>query len=668
MLGGWLTVKEGHDVGRTKPQFNIRTIRICSAGVVILLAGPAVLRAQAVQRADPPPIVVAAGQSSVLDAPWPVQRLSITNPQVADVEAISPTQVLLLGRKVGTTDLVLWSAGGEVWQRRIDVHIDPARLRKELTDLFPGSDLDVTQSQDVVIITGALPTRVHGERLRTFLEAAEKATGLKYVDMVSVAGVRSTSEPRPGSIYTDAERLKQDLLWMFPDSTLDVRQSGDVMVISGTLRRTEQAQQLRKYLEALQELVEQRRTRRGPSHTRPAGTFEEETSEPEPVPAADFRFIDMTSVAGVQQVQLKVRIAEVSRTALRNLGVNILQTGHHDNTFFGASTIGPSVGGALVPMTIGPPRGAIAGNEGVPFTFNADVNVPPSVSLFFGFPRAELEFFLEALAENTYLRLLSEPTLVALSGEEASFLAGGEFPIPVVQSGVGGGALSITIEYKEFGVRLRFRPTVLGDGTIRLHLAPEVSDLSNVGAVIIQGFQVPSLVTRRAETTLELKSGQSFAMAGLLSNRNEARNSRTPGLGDVPVLGSLFRSVRYVKGETDLVVLVTASLVEPLSLAEAPPLPGVCDTVPNDWEFYGLGMIEGGSAPTLSPAEAAWLESLNLDELKGPGAWERYEQGMARSQAEPIRPPARAAEAEPAPAAAPIEEAGGAAGPGAMKH
>lgn len=628
---------------------------LCAAVLGILSCSGAA-SAQTTKGADMPPIVVAAGQSNVLDAPWPVQRMSITNPQVADVEAISPTQVLLLGKKVGTTDLVLWSATGEVWQRRIDVHVDPQRLRKELTAMFPGSDLDVTQSQDVVIITGSLPARLQGQRLREFLEAAEKATGLKYVDMVSMAGVRRSPEAKSGPVYADPARLKQDLAWMFPDSSLDVKQSGDVMVISGLLRRTEQARQLRIYLEALQETAEQRRMARGPSATRPASEAEEVEFEPAPPPA--FKFVDMTSVAGVQQVQIQVRVAEVSRTALRNLGINMLQTGHHDNSFFGASTIGPSVGGALVPMTIGPPAGAIAGNEGVPFTFNADVNVPPSVSLFFGFPRAELEFFLEALAENTYLRLLSEPTLVALSGEEASFLAGGEFPIPVVQGATGAGSVSITIEYKEFGVRLRFRPTVLGDGTIRLHLAPEVSDLSDAGAVIIQGFRVPALVTRRAETTLELKSGQSFAMAGLLNSRNEARNSRTPGLGDVPVLGSLFRSVRYVKGETDLVVLVTTSLVEPLSLAEAPPLPGVCDTVPNDWEFYGLGMIEGGSAPVLSPGEAAWLENLQLDELRGPGAWERYEQGMARSQAEFVKRPAGAASAVQAPTTAPAEDAG----------
>jgi pilus assembly protein CpaC len=182
---------------------------------------------------------------------------------------------------------------------------------------------------------------------------------------------------------------------------------------------------------------------------------------------------------------------------------------------------------------------------------------------------------------------------VALSGEEASFLAGGEFPIPIVQSsgGAGGSSNAVTIQYKEYGVRVTFRPVVLGDGTIRLNTAPEVSNLSDVGAVVISGFRVPALITRKAETTLELNSGQTFAMAGLLQNTTEAQNSRVPGLGDLPILGPLFRSVRYQKKETELIILVTASLVEPMSLAEVPPLPGFLHSDPND----GSSILRGDS-------------------------------------------------------------------------
>jgi pilus assembly protein CpaC len=225
------------------------------------------------------------------------------------------------------------------------------------------------------------------------------------------------------------------------------------------------------------------------------------------------------------------------------------------------------------------------------------------------------------------MRILANPTLIALSGEEASFLAGGEFPIPVVQGGAGGGlsTTAITIQYKEFGVRLIFRPVVLGDNVIRLRAMQEVSELTDIGALVIQGFSVPALRSRRAEATMELQSGQSFAMAGLLQHGDSAVTSRIPGLGDLPVLGPLFRSVRYRNSETELVILVTASLVEPMSLATAPPLPGATYVPPNDWELYVEGRIAGKAPARVDPASAEWLQRMGLDHLVGPGAWDSYE-------------------------------------------
>jgi pilus assembly protein CpaC len=404
----------------------------------------------------------------------------------------------------------------------------------------------------------------------------------------------------------DVSRIEAQLARLLSGCTLEVGQSEGVLVVSGTLARAEQIERLHEFLDA-----------------------------------HEFKYVDMTTLAGVQQVQVQIRIAEASRTALRALGINALATGQQDNTFFGASLVGSAAGGAMNPITIGPPAGTLAGPQNAPFTFNADVNVSPVVTLLAGFPRADLEFFIQALAENQYLRILAEPTLIALSGEEASFLAGGEFPIPVVQGTIGGGGTSITIEYKEFGVRLSFRPTVLGDNTIRLHVAPEVSDLSDQGAVEIQGFRIPAVITRRAETTLELHSGETFAMAGLLQESNQARNSRIPGLGDLPILGALFRSVRYEKRETELLVLVTASLVEPLALASVPPLPGDDHVPPNDWELYGVGRIEGQAPANISPDDAEQFQEAGLDRLKGPGTWASYGQpdSESRSTLEEVRAP-----------------------------
>jgi hypothetical protein len=196
-------------------------------------------------------------------------------------------------------------------------------------------------------------------------------------------------------------------------------------------------------------------------------------------------------------------------------------------------------------------------------------------------------------------------------------------------------------------------------------VAPEVSDLTDIGAVEIQGFRVPSLVTRKAETTLELRSGQTFAMAGLLSQSDDARNSRIPLLGDLPILGPLFRSTRYESGETELVVLVTANLVDPISgRAEDIALPGAAHEVPGDWEFFVRGTLEGKPAEKGLPPMTV-ISELGLDRLKGPGSWASYDRESARSTApvRPIRPAAAPAPGPssnpPPPAQAPLKDAQG---------
>ena len=390
-------------------------------------------------------------------------------------------------------------------------------------------------------------------------------------------------------VEIDLVKMSRDLNRYLPGAKLTLNQSQDVVVVTGTMQRAEQAESLHRFLET-----------------------------------AGIKFVDMTGIAGVQQVMVKVRVAEASRTALRALGINALQTGDH---FFGGSTIGGNPNG----IDIGVPgglNGAFAGTN-LPFKFNTDTNIGSAVTLFAGFPNADLQIFLEALEDNQYLRVLSEPTLVAISGEEASFLAGGEFPVPVAQNSTTGGGSNITIEFKEFGVRLRFRPLVLGDGNIRLHVAPEVSDLSSEGSIMLQGFEIPSILTRRAETTLEMKNGQTFAMAGLIDRNIIARVQKVPGLGDLPILGSLFRSVRYERGDTELVVIATVSLVEPMSTsADHLMVPGDAHIPPSDWELFMMGDIEG-AGPRPTDVAAHWLQQHGLHRLKGPGSWTSYDQPAA---------------------------------------
>jgi pilus assembly protein CpaC len=324
------------------------------------------------------------------------------------------------------------------------------------------------------------------------------------------------------------------------------------------------------------------------------------------------RWVDVTRIAGIQQVQLKVRIAEASRTALRELAAGAIIGGN--SVFGGVQSPG---GTPFQPVNIQPTPGAKVGDPRFMYGNNP---VTSATTLFAGVTGADLEVYLQALSENRYIRLLAEPNLVAVSGESATFLVGGEFPIPIVQGSVVGGGSTITIEYKEFGIRLNFRPEVLGDGRIRLEVAPEVSELSQIGALNQNGFTIPSLVTRRSSTTVELNSGQSFATAGLLRTLEQGTVARVPVLGDLPVFGALFRSVRYEQAQTELVIMVTANLVEPLYDGMDRPMPGDLHEAPNDWELFMNGQTAGAVA---IGSPMARLKSLGLEGIRGPGAWRR---------------------------------------------
>jgi pilus assembly protein CpaC len=243
-------------------------------------------------------------------------------------------------------------------------------------------------------------------------------------------------------------------------------------------------------------------------------------------------------VASPTQVHLRVRVAEVSRDVLKEFGINWEAMFQNADFTFGF------VSGRAV-------------SDGLGNFFRA----PTADSAFGSFESGDdvVNTAIDALAEEGLVNVLAEPNLTALSGETASFLAGGEFPIPIDSDDDG-----LTIEFKEFGISLAFTPTVLSANRISLRVRPEVSDLSDKGAITIDGLTIPALATRRAETTVELGSGQSFAIGGLLSTDVENRIRRTPGVGDLPVLGALFRSTRFQSNETELVIIVTPYLVRPV--------------------------------------------------------------------------------------------------------
>jgi pilus assembly protein CpaC len=299
------------------------------------------------------------------------------------------------------------------------------------------------------------------------------------------------------------------------------------------------------------------------------------------------------------QVMLKVRIAEVNRSALKNVGVNLLSRDSTGGKLFDIGRGNPGT----INVVNGPtdPTTGLSRESIQDVTFN-NLAGATTLGLFGKVFGLDLLGTVDLLQNDGFITTLAEPNLTALSGETASFLAGGEFPIPVSQ-----GNNAVTIEYKQYGVGLAFTPIVLGDGRISMRVRPEVSELSDAGSVKISGFTVPALTTRRAETTVELGSGQSFMIAGLLQNRSSNSIEKAPFLGDLPILGALFRSTSYQRNETELVVIVTPYLVRPVSNQLA--VPGDGYRAPGDLGrvFLGQGAngISGRREPTAISAPAA---------------------------------------------------------------
>jgi len=281
------------------------------------------------------------------------------------------------------------------------------------------------------------------------------------------------------------------------------------------------------------------------------------------------KVMNFLQVEGVQQVMLEVTVAEMARGIVKRLGVNFINVSGNTNQI-----------GLLDDLTsfeTDDKTGAISQLLGT------------SVDLALGFNLGSdvLLLALAALKQHNLTKILAEPTLVSISGQEASFLAGGEFPVPIPQSfGV------TTIKFKKFGVSLKFNPTVLSGGNIMLKIAPEVSELDFSNSVNFEGFTIPALLTRRVETIIELKDGQSFAIAGLLQENIREAIAKYPLLGDIPILGALFRSTSFQKNETELIIIVTPRLVKPLDMKKQ-TLPTDAYLEPNDFEFMLMGYVEG---------------------------------------------------------------------------
>ena len=357
----------------------------------------------------------------------------------------------------------------------------------------------------------------------------------------------------PVTVVHDLSRLNIALRSLLPDSDVTARSVDGAIVLSGAVVNPVEAEDARKLSERFL--------------------------------GKDDEVINRLNVLGHNQVNLRVRFAEISRDALKDLGFNW-------DSFF-------SVGGFLGALAIGNP--VLAANQ---FLRSPDPAIH-NLGLSYNAGDVSLNTVIDALANEGLVSILAEPNLTAVSGQSANFLAGGEFPIPVPQSGQNNGTTAITIDFKQFGVSLDFTPTVLKDSLISLKVVPEVSQLSDTGSVELEGFRIPALTTRRAETTVELGSGQSFAIAGLFQNDTTHNISKFPGLGDLPILGPLFRSSRFRRQETELVIVVTPYIVRPVT-AQAMALPTDGLVAPSDRERIFLGesyrpQLQGNPPPANGP-------------------------------------------------------------------
>ncbi|HLM79974.1 MAG TPA: type II and III secretion system protein family protein [Terriglobales bacterium] len=263
---------------------------------------------------------------------------------------------------------------------------------------------------------------------------------------------------------------------------------------------------------------------------------------------------------GAEEVLLEVKFAEVDRSALTQMGFNLLSTG-------AGNTIGSTTTGQFGGVS---GLGSISQGTGAPFSTTATVS--NLLNLFFFNPQVHLGAVIEALKTQNLLQILAEPNLIAVNGKEASFLAGGEFPFPVAQQNATGIA-TVTIQFREFGVRLKFTPIIQPNGSIHLHVAPEVSTLDFADAVTVAGTTIPAISTRKADTEFELQDGQSFIIAGLMDNRVTNVANKIPGLGDIPILGNFFKSKSAQKSNSELMVLCTVHRISPS--AEPPKGPAM---------------------------------------------------------------------------------------------
>ncbi len=405
------------------------------------------------QAAGPEALHLIVNRSLVITSPVQIRRISLANPDICDAIVVTPTEILLNGKRAGATSLVIWGQSGQMQTFDVYVDLDVLELSNDIRSTFPNVPVKVQVSKNLVTLSGHVSSPEVADKI---LELAQSMVPRKQ-DVVSLLEV-----PAP-----------------------------------------------------------------------PTG-----------------------------EVLLKVRFAEIDRSAVKNLGANIISVPPAKNV------------GSISTQQFSPPslRSGSIGNLGDTGGSGSGISLQNLLNIFIYRPDINLGATIQALQSRNLLQILAEPNVLTESGKKASFLSGGEFPFPVVNS-ASTGFPTITIQFHQFGISLDFTPTITQNGYIHLKVEPEVSSLDYSNALVIQGFTIPAISTRRVESEMDLRDGQSFAIAGLMSNQVTQQLSKIPGLGDIPLLGKIFQSESLQKSKTELLVLVTPQIVHPLPPGEVPSGP-----------------------------------------------------------------------------------------------
>jgi pilus assembly protein CpaC len=491
--------------------------------------------------------------------------IALGDPNIVEFAIVSPRQLRVIGLRIGVTDLSITTWDNRTYSFEVHVVADLNALRGQLYALYPGTHLKLAQIREYIVVEGQARDQVQVARILDTVRA--------YLTSVQESQARRGAGPpaRPGGGPGAGAAPGQ------PPARLE----------NGP-RSEESVQQLPS--------PPGQATGYAPRPAAATPTGNGATAIPQ--------VINLLRVPGPQQVLLKVRVAELNRTAMREIGADFL--GVDPDT---GAIIGTQIGGATI--------SAIGRVTGAGVIGNASGQANLSTTVFGIFENGDFEFFLRALRRNSMLKILAEPNLVAMNGHQASFLAGGEFPIPVPQTVTGGVGSTVTVIFKEFGVRLGFLPFILDGDVIRLSVDPEVSSIDfALGTTLVPGGSpVPGLNTRRAHTTVELRQGQTLAIAGLLQLTLDGRTNRIPGMGDLPIIGPFFSNTSGTRIEKELVVLVTPYLVEAMSPDQVPPLPGDEVNEPNDLELYLMNRIEGRTGRDFR-STTAWDDPLHLHQRR----------------------------------------------------